>query len=59
MLRTSFEQHKQHEINLIQATMTSTEATALLLPLQLNAFALTEACCDSKNYKIAPITQPK
>ena len=35
------------------------ETDTLLLPLELNAFALNERCCDNgQHYKIAPITQP-
>ena len=38
--------------------MSSTYDSTVLLPLQLHAFALTEGCCNSSNYRIAPITQP-
>jgi hypothetical protein len=38
---------------------TTTTPATVLIPLQVNAFALTEKTCDSKNnYRIAPITQP-
>ena len=32
--------------------------TSLLLPLQLDAFVLNKSSSNSKNYCIAPITQP-
>jgi len=32
--------------------------TSLLLPLKVDAFALSESTCNSSNYCIAPITQP-
>ena len=42
----------------VTATATSSPAT-VLVPLKLNAFALTQsACATTNNYSIAPITQP-
>lgn len=36
----------------------ATQSTTVLLPVQLTAFILNQDCCNSKNFKIAPITQP-
>ncbi|KAJ2903782.1 uncharacterized protein MKZ38_009348 [Zalerion maritima] len=38
--------------------MATPESTNVLVPLKLDAFVLNPKCCDSDNYKIAPITQP-
>jgi len=33
--------------------------TSVLVPLRVDAFVLNETCCDSDEFKIAPIAQPK